>query len=1240
MGMLLSFNCLFAQSPTIDGTFDGTTIWGNAIQSGTSNNEWASAQANNLYLTEDACYVYLAAAVNAAQWMNWVFILNTASGGGTTDSWSRSIDYLHNDAPDVIFRGHFDSYAQFHTWNGSSWDGVGLAVATSEFAENIVGNNVQAGYVEVRIPKSELNGATNLDVQFYLTGDNNDHGSFDAIPDDDNAASWNESMNRTPLDQYVTNISISGSSTGDVVTVSPSFPAADEAVTLTFNAACTPLDGESKIYFHSGVSLTENDPTSFDRVVGNWGQDDGVGEMTQDVVDPNVWTINLTSLNDYYGVDVIEDVFGWNYLFRSVDGTTVEDQGGSNYFTAVNTGNYFSITSPEGIPYLGEVNSTFDLNANANTPPQTWTLQKVDANDNVLSAVNTQNGGATFSNNITLTSTDVERYKVIADFGSGEVKHKFVEVKGYGTIVEAARPNNMQPGINYHPNDPTKATLILHAPTYTQYFKGEDGDILTDTKTTTPKEVVYVVGDFNNWQLDEAYKMNRDRDGWDGATDADADGDRGDYWWIELAGLTPGQDYVFQYYMNGGIQIADPFSEQISDPDDSGISDAIYPNLVAYPSEAIGRSFCAKTAGEEYIWEAAPFPRPTDNNLNIYELHFRDFTEEGTYLAAIEKLEYLENMGINAIHVMPVSEFEGNSSWGYNPNFYFAADKAYGTPNDLKKFIDECHKREIQVFNDLVLNHAFESAPMAIMYWDEVPCVDHKPNGCPADENPWLNKFHTMVFNTAGHWGVDWNHESEHTQAWVDRALDYWLQEFQFDGFRFDFTKGFGQSAPDPNDEWASNKDDDRIGLLMRMVNGMKTRNPSSVVIFEHLAAGEEDRILANQGILMWSGVGHHNDMKNFILGYNDSNTDIYNSGIYKAPGRSFQFANWMSYPESHDEQRLAYELENSYAGFSPTDTPTDSLTKIIDRLKIAWSFNLLFPGPRMIWQFGELGYDFDINFNGRTGEKPVRWDYYDDQKRRELYRLFSHLLFLRNNYNLYTIDPTFSNIGDGAFGNIGIGSGNLTTPRRLEFHLDNGDYVIVIANLDPDNPQTLQPGYDATGTWYRYNGDLAVDGTSIAVNSLTQPYTLAPSETIILTNFELPKEQQLQIKIGLEGPFETTTMRDDLRNQLPVTEPFTASPNFTHVGAGGGESILSEALTNTGNDAIVDWVFVELRDPINTNQVLATRSALLQKDGDVVDVDGVSPLAFRVLSGDYHVVVRHRDHVGVMTGAVKSLGN
>ena len=870
------------------------------------------------------------------------------------------------------------------------------------------------------------------------------------------------------------------------VTVSPSFPLDNEAVTITFDATGSPLAGASKVYFHSGVSSTETSPSSFNHSKGNWGQDDGIGLMTN-TPSTNIWSISIqTGTRDFYNVPADKDIFGLNFLFRSSDGMLKEDNNGSNYFNATNPGNYFTITSPNISPFLSPVNSTVSIAATSNSPaPTQWILDEVHpvTNAYISTLVTNSTGSISFSHLVNVPDTSLKKFRITAHYSGGITKVKNTTIQGFFNVSLESRPSWVKPGINYHPGDPTKATLVLHCPVYTRFLKGAGPNTNPPTNNTNPKNIVYVIGDFNNWTTSETYKMKRDRDGWDGMTDADNDQDRGDYWWITLEGLVPGQEYVFQYLIDGNIRVADPYSAKISDPEDHHIPASVYPGLISYRPQAVDRASVLQTNKPSFNWTAPSFNKPTNNNLNIYELHFRDFTEEGTYLAAINKLDYIKTLGINAIHVMPVSEFEGNSSWGYNPNFYFAADKAYGHENDLRLFIDECHKRQIQVFNDVVLNHAFYSNVMAKMYWNNTL-------NRPADESPYFNPTHKMVRNQAGWWGADWNHESEHVQNMVDSILGYWLKEFKFDGFRFDFTKGFGQTDPNsfpPGDDWASAYNQDRIDLLMRMVNRVWNKYPGSVVIFEHLANSSEDKVLADQGILMWSGVGHHNDLKGFILGYNSDNTNIYNSGVYNATGRNFNLANWMSYGESHDEQRLGYELMQYYNG-------TKNTSNMIDRLKLAYGFNLLLPGPRMIWQFGELGYEVDINFNGRTGEKPVRWHYYDDPKRRELYTLMSRIFTLRNNFNIYGNSPDY--------GNIGLGSGNITTPRQMKLSSNDGKHVIIVANLQTSNSTSVTPGFPVNGTWHRYNGVL--DGDAYNVTSSSQSYPLAPSEMVIFTNFQI----------------------------------------------------------------------------------------------------------------------------------------
>ncbi len=143
--------------------------------------------------------------------------------------------------------------------------------------------------------------------------------------------------------------------------------------------------------------------------------------------------------------------------------------------------------------------------------------------------------------------------------------------------------------------------------------------------------------------------------------------------------------------------------------------------------------------------------------------------------------------------------------------------------------------------------------------------------------------------------------------------------------------------------------------------------------------------------------------------------------------------------------------------------------------------------------------------------------------------------------------------------------------------------------------------------------------------------WTVLPSSTV-----------RLAAKVFLEGPYDPNTglMHDSLRVQgvLPLTEPFT-SLGFTHAGSGGGELVNASAFDQSGPNAIVDWVLLELRSASDASTVLGTRSALLQRDGDIVDVDGTSAVALNVPSGSYFFSIRHRNHLGVMSSNPLTLG-
>ncbi|MFC1593666.1 alpha-amylase family glycosyl hydrolase, partial [Candidatus Neomarinimicrobiota bacterium] len=367
-------------------------------------------------------------------------------------------------------------------------------------------------------------------------------------------------------------------------------------------------------------------------------------------------------------------------------------------------------------------------------------------------------------------------------------------------------PNGIKPGINYIDN--STVTLALFAPY---------------------KEFVYAIGDFNDWKVDNDYAMNLYQ------PDADST-----VWWITLTDLVPEMEYAFQYLVDGEIRVADPYTDKVLDPwNDDNIPSDTYPNLKSYPNGKTDHAVSVFQIGQsEFQWQNADdFIRPEQKDLVIYELLVRDFVTEHDYSAVMTKLDYIDSLGINAIELMPINEFEGNSSWGYNPSFYFAPDKYYGTKNDLKEFIDECHERSIAVIQDIVLNHSYGQSPLVRLYWDGV-------NNRPAANNPWYNmKSPNAVYS----WGYDFNHESEDTKTFVDRVLRYWIEEYQVDGFRLDFTKGFTNKGGEGTPYDAS-----RIAILERIADEVWSYDPSNYLILEHFADNVEEKELAGYGFMLW----------------------------------------------------------------------------------------------------------------------------------------------------------------------------------------------------------------------------------------------------------------------------------------------------------------------------------------------------------------------------------------------------
>src|SRR5690606_37452532 len=210
------------------------------------------------------------------------------------------------------------------------------------------------------------------------------------------------------------------------------------------------------------------------------------------------------------------------------------------------------------------------------------------------------------------------------------------------------------------------------------------------------KTSAYVIGDFTNWQIDPQYFMKKD----------------GEYFWLEVTGLTSGTEYAFQYLVDESIYVADPYADKILDPDDQYIPAKAYPDLKQYPTAALrdkwyfNRLAVLQTGQQAFAWTDNAYQKPKKEKLIIYELLVRDYfgENERNYQNLIDTLNYIKKLGVNAIELMPVTEFNGNDSWGYNPTFMFAPDKYYGTKDKLKEFINVCHANGIAVILDVVMN--------------------------------------------------------------------------------------------------------------------------------------------------------------------------------------------------------------------------------------------------------------------------------------------------------------------------------------------------------------------------------------------------------------------------------------------------------------------------------------------------------------------------------------------------------
>ena len=798
------------------------------------------------------------------------------------------------------------------------------------------------------------------------------------------------------------------------VVIDPPFPLPDDNITVYFDASRGNgelMGCECVVYAHAGLITDKStSPTDWKYVQGNWGTDDAKVKMTRVGTDLYALSYNI---RQFYSVPPTEQIRALAFVFRNANGSKVgRAADGSDI--------YYPMGDADSLRY---VISTPELKDRIITPGTLFAFQaytNVAASmqlrlNNAVIAMEENAGSLQFDSLLTQPGNYHFSFSIQSALGNRDTAFTWI-IPDAPVIADV--PSGARLGAHLQPDGTIR--FLLDAPGKAYAFL---------------------------YQVDgEAVQLNKSPDN--------------RFFWIAIDTAGLGGTLKYQYWLEGDIQIPDPLSETILDPwNDSYITHETYPDLPEYPAGRASGLLSWLDWRSTYTWQQPSIVLPPPGRLIIYEVLIRDFLHSHSFAELTDSITYWKRLGINAVELMPVNEFEGNISWGYNPALHNAIDKYYGPADQLKAFIDKCHQEGIAVIADVVFNHAFGSNPMVRMYWDN---VQHKP----ASGNPWFNADATHPFNV----GFDFNHESEATQRYVVEVLRNMLEQFHFDGFRFDLSKGFTQRNTGSDiGAWGA-YDASRIAILRTYRDAIVAIKPDAYVILEHFADNAEEKELAAAGFLLWGNLSHA--YQEAVMGYpSDPGWGYYKNRDWSAP-------HLVTYMESHDEERLMYKALNF--GNSNGDYNIRDLNTALERVSLASAFFYTLPGAKMLWQMGELGYDYSINYcedgtisdNCRTGPKPIRWDYLQQAARMKLWGTTAALIALKKEFS--------------AFDNADITSSLAGMQKQIS--MDEPDLkMLVLGNFDV-RAGNMVARFPSNEMYYNYLGRDSIQGKTDPVNYILQP--------------------------------------------------------------------------------------------------------------------------------------------------------
>ena len=930
--------------------------------------------------------------------------------------------------------------------------------------------------------------------------------------------------------------------TGQVVETTPSPPRTDQSVTVVFNAeeGTGGLAGyDGAVYAHTGISTDQNPDRAWKCVKNHWpdepsftGNRDDT-QLTRVDGDPNRYRLEIQDIRAYYqntstsctlGPD--EEIETMNLVFRNGDGSREgKAEGGQDiYVDVLSVGDapvlQASIQRPTGTPPLYPFitqQDTVDVTVTADTANVDalsalrlfvdGTEVATTASDSLTYALNTASPGR-FSLRVEATATAGD--STLTDSTTSVfIRSPNVATEPRPAAIQGGPGEN--DGITY--NADGSITLSLYAP---------------------GKEFVYAIGDFSDWEIDADYFMKRD----------------GDHWWITLpaSAFTAGEEYDFQYLVDGTIRVADPFAHKVRSPQDDGISDAVYPDLQPYPRDKTENLVSVLRPGAQAPTDTVQFEPPPREDLVIYELLVRDFVERSSYEVLADTLGYLERLGVNAVEVMPVANFGGNNSWGYNPNAHLALDKAYGTPAGFREFVREAHRRDMAVLVDVVYNHVTDQSPLVQLYG-------------ATPENPFLEVGPNR--GICGAFFRELNQGSPFIQNYIDRANEYWVERFNVDGFRFDLAKCVADNGVNIND--AGHSDAVQAGWKDVADHVWDSVDADTYMILEFFGTPAVENELGGYraqntgGFLTWENLNRPYSQAD--MGYQE-NSDL--SASYFGNRSGYDQPSNLTYMESHDEQWLMRRKKafgNERDGYSTRDLET-----ALHRQKLAGAFFFTVPGPRMMWQFGELGYGWGENEclkedgdaegacapsdPGRTGPKPVRWEYRNPNThpdRVRLYKTWSTLLRLRQAHEVFRSAETQVDMQ--------VGSGDRVRSIRLT-HPSMDALVVGNFGLLQRNATVT---FSQTGTWYNVfaNEDVRIQDTTKTVPLrpgefrvyTSQPPAVSPDAGLVPSTVTPPS----RLPVDISQSFGPVTDRSNYRlvalpgsTRVPLPQAAFGTPGNT----------------------------------------------------------------------------------------------